>query len=167
MARRHSSSRPVSSPRLTQWVGPADQGFLSVASAGATLLASFQPVDRVTVIRVRGQVSIIPEDFTADIEIIGAFGIMVVSNEAFAAGVTSIPEPFSNGDGDWMVWRSFSYRFEFGSGNSGFAFPDWYFEIDSKAMRKIGPNQVMVLIAESQAGAYQISVPVRTLIKLA
>ncbi len=157
---------PSQPPRLTQWVGTALQGYVSVAAAGATLINSFSPAERVTVIRNRGQVSIIPEVVSADIEIVGAYGEMVVTNEAFAAGVGSMPEPFTDGDADWCVWRSFSYRFEFVDA-TGVNFPNWNFEVDSKAMRKMGPNKVYVAIAESQAGAFQISAPVRTLVKLA
>jgi len=43
--------------------------------------------------------------------------------------------------------------------------PDWNFEVDSKAMRKVGENEVLVTIAESQGGAFNISTPLRTLVK--
>ena len=102
----------------------------------------------------------------ADLAIVGAIGCGIVSTEAFNAGVASIPEPFSDGDwGGWMVWRSFSYRLAFQSAVA-VNFPDWAFEVDSKAMRKGGPNEVLVTVAESQVGAYQISAPLRTLVKL-
>jgi len=45
-------------------------------------------------------------------------------------------------------------------------FVPWHFEVDSKAMRRMGPNKVLVGIAESQSGAYTISSPLRTLVKL-
>ena len=138
---------------------------MSVAAAGATLTESFNPGEALTVIRNRGQISIQPQAFNADLAIVGAFGLIVVSNEAFVAGVGSIPEPFTDGDADWLVWRAFSYRFDFGT-NVGLSFPDWQLEIDSKAMRKMGPNDVMVGIAESQQGAFDISPPIRTLVKL-
>jgi len=166
VARRFVGSRaPVKGPkRLMQWIGPAEQGFLSVANGGTTLIQSFAPLEPLTVIRNRGILGIIPETFTADIEIVGAFGIIVVSTEAFAAGVASMPSPFSDANGDWMVWQSFAYRFEFADG-TGINFPNWTVEVDSKAMRKMGPNKVMVEIAESQEGTFQLAAPVRTLVK--
>ena len=164
MARRPFVRR--SGPRrLMQWIGPADQGFISVAGAGATLINSFFPAEATTIIRNRGQVSVIPETFTADLEIVGAVGMIVVSEEAFTAGVGSMPEPYSDGDADWMVWRSFAWRFELADA-TGINFPDWTFEVDSKAMRKMGPNKRLVTIAESQQGAFQICTGIRTLAKL-
>ncbi len=152
--------------RLTQWIGPADQNYVSVASAGATLVASAPFEEQTTVVRARGQVSVIPAAFTTSLNIVGAFGVAIVSTEAFTAGIASIPEPFSDADwGGWFVWRSFSYRFEFDDA-TGLNFPRWDFEVDSKAMRRISPNETMVLIAESQTGAFQISAPLRVLVKL-
>ena len=152
--------------RLTQWIGPADQGYVAVASAGATLIASAPFEEQTTIVRNRGNVSIKITTVTADLDIVGAFGLGIVTAEAFAAGVGSMPEPFSDADwGGWMVWRSFSYHFEFITG-TGSDFLVWDFEVDSKAMRKVSPNEVLVLIAESQVGAYSISTPLRTLVKL-
>ncbi len=151
--------------RLTTWSGPADQGYVAVASAGATLIASSTFAQPATVVRVRGQVSL-QVATAADLSIVGAFGMGVVSQEAFNAGVASIPEPFSDGDwGGWFVWRSFSYRWEFSDASGNVAMP-WNFEIDSKAMRKIEANEVIVFVAESQSGAFSISTPLRVLIKL-
>ena len=152
--------------RLTQWIGPALQGYVAVADTGATLIGSLPLDEASTIVRVRGNVGILASSVAADDTIVGAFGMAIVSSEAFNAGVGSIPEPFTDADwGGWMVWRSFSYRFEFFDG-TGSNFPNWSFEVDSKAMRKGGPNERLVLIAESQDGAYQISTPLRTLVKL-
>ncbi len=154
------------SARLTQWVGPADQGFIGVASGGAILLTSFPFEEPATIMRTRGNVAIRPAAFTADVDIVGAYGHGVVSQEAFAAGVVSIPEPFSDGDwGGWFVWRSFAYHFEFADA-TGVNFPNWTFDIDSKSMRKVSPNEVMVTIVESREGAFNLSSNIRTLIKL-
>jgi len=152
--------------RLTQWAGPAIQGYNAVTSGGAILVSSFTPGEALTIIRTRGAVAVRPESEAADVEIVGAIGMGIVSTEAFVAGVASIPEPFTDADwSGWMVWRSFAYDVRF-SDATGVGFIDWGFEIDSKAMRKIGPNEVLVTMAESQGGAYRISSNVRTLLKL-
>ena len=39
-------------------------------------------------------------------------------------------------------------------------------EVDSKAMRKVTDDETIVLVAESQVGAYKISMPLRLLLKL-
>jgi len=168
MPRSHRSfGRMTRSPqRLTRWVGPALQGYQTVSSGGALLIGSFPFEEPATIMRTRGQVSVLPAALGADVDIIGAYGIGVVTQEAFAAGVGSIPEPFTDADwGGWYVWRSFSYHFEFATA-AAVNFPDWNFEVDSKAMRKVSNNEVLVIIAESQEGAYRLSSPLRTLVKL-
>jgi len=152
--------------RLTQWIGPADQGFVSVAAAGATLMTSVVFEEPLTVVRIRGHMTIIPDSTAADVSIVGAFGMGIVSAEASAAGIVSIPEPFSDADwGGWMLWRSFAMRFE-SITQAGVLLANWAFELDSKAMRKMSPNEVLVAVVESQSGAFAISVATRVLLKL-
>jgi len=163
---RHRGFRDSGSRRLTSWFGPADQGYVAVASAGATLFSNVSIEERVTVIRTRGQISIIPAAFGADLNVVGAVGMGIVTTEAFTAGILSVPEPFSDADwGGWLMWRSFSYRVEF-LDSTGIAVPNWSFEVDSKAMRKVRQNETIILVAESQQGAFTISAPLRVLVKL-
>ncbi len=167
MARRHTPRASFQrSARIVQWIGIPAQDYVNVASGGATIIANLAVEDAITVMRNRGMVSIRLQAYTADLTVAGAYGMAVVSQEAFAAGVASIPEPFSDSDwGGWMVWRSFFQRFEFDDA-TGLTFPAAMdFEVDSKAMRKVGPNEVVVQIAESQTGAYALATGVRTLIK--
>ena len=152
--------------RKTTWIGPAVQGFVSVASGGATLLNSLINSEPETLVRIRGMVTIAPTVVSADVSIVGAVGMGLVSEEAFAAGIASIPEPFTDADwGGWVMWRSFSYKFEFADA-TGVNFPNWSFEVDSKAMRKATANERLVTIAESQSGAFDISTPLRALTML-
>ncbi len=157
--------------RLTQWVGPAQQEFVAVASAGATLIASFdaeaQGFPRPTLVRTRGEVSIRASAYNADLNIVGAFGMCVVSDQAFAAGVASVPEPFTDaGWNGWFVWQSFNYVIEHSTDVGKQAPADRVYQVDSKAMRKIAENETVVLVCESFVGALTISMPVRMLIKL-
>ena len=159
--------------RVTSWVGPADQAFLSVATGAKviisifTLATSVPSLDRPTIVRTRGEVSVHPASAAADVSIVGAFGLAVVSTDAFAAGVASIPGPFDDADWEgWYVWRSFSFRYELLDATASLIFTrSW--EVDSKAMRRLGTNTTCVAVAESQSGAFEISMPLRTLIKLA
>jgi len=101
-----------------------------------------------------------------DVEITGAFGLAIVSDQAFAAGVASVPGPFSQADWDgWFVWRSFDYALEAGDA-TGFRLISINQEVDSKAMRKISDNETIVLVAESQNNGLRISLPLRLLFKL-
>ncbi len=91
---------------------------MAVATNASTIIGSFDAATsgllKPTIVWTRGQVSIAPDVFSADVDIVGAFGIGIVSDQAFAAGAGSIPRPFTQSDWDgWFVWRSFSMRFEF------------------------------------------------------
>ena len=172
-------ARPRSSPfrgrvsgprRQTTWVAPADQSYVSVASGVSAIIASFDPSTFAllapTIVRTRGQVSVRPAAFNADVALAGAYGVCVVSSDAFAAGAASIPRPFDDADwGGWYVWRSFTYHFEFAD-LTGFARVSWEQEIDSKAMRKVTSNETVVMMCESQTGGLQIAMPLRTLLKM-
>jgi len=156
--------------RLTQWVGPALQEYIPVSSTGATIIGSFDPAaagfPKPTIVRTRGMISIKPNVDTADLSIVGAFGMAIVSDQAFTAGVLSVPEPFTDADWNgWFVWRSFSYRLVHDT-DAGKEFLTWDFEVDSKAMRKVSTNETLVLVAESFLGSFDISAPVRILMKL-
>ena len=164
---------PARGPRrLTQWIGPAVQGYVSVTSGAKVAVSSFTPqaatpsANRPTVVRTRGMISIIPGAFSASVSIVGAVGCCIVSSDALAVGITAIPGPFSDSEwGGWFVWHSFAYRFEFDDA-TGVQFPNWNWQVDSKAMRKVGPNEALVQVAESQSGAFDIAAPLRTLVKL-
>ena len=170
MAHRRLPVRAGGPKRQVTWIGPADQPYVAVASTVSVLLASFDPnaagLAKPTVVRTRGQVSVKPEAFTGDVDIVGAFGMCVVTDQAFGIGITAIPDPFDQAEWDgWFVWRSFSYHLEFSTAEN-ILLGSWDFEVDSKAMRKVGDNETIVLMAQSQIGAFRISAPVRLLLKL-
>ncbi len=167
MARIHTRRPIVSSRRLTQWVAPPDQGFIAVASATKVIISSLSPTEPLTVVRTRGMISVHPTAFSADLDVVGAVGIGVVSNDAFAAGVGSIPGPYDDGDWkQWFVWQSFAFHVEFGSA-VGVNIESVMIDVDSKAMRKVGQNETIVMVAESATGAYSIADATRQLVKLA
>ena len=171
MAHRRGTPRGATAKRLTTWVAPADQGVVAVTGGTSAIIASFDPfasgLPRPTIVRTRGEVSIHLQSYGTDLAIGGAFGVCVVSADAFAAGAVSIPRPFDDADwGGWYVWRSFSNRLEVGDA-TGFIFPAALtFQVDSKAMRKVGANEVLVMMAESEGGSFSIAMHLRTLLKL-
>ncbi len=168
--RRARSFRGGGKRRGTTWIGPADQGYVAVATNTKVLVGSFDPfavgMINPTLIRTRGGLSVIPGAFTADVAFIWAYGIGIVSDQAFAAGAASIPGPFTDSDWDgWQTWISGSARFEFGDA-TGFELQSEIQQVDSKAMRKVTDGETIVVMAESQAGAFQVSAPIRLLMKL-
>ena len=171
MPHRRSRSGFASTPRQVQWIGPADQGYFAVAATTSVIVASFTPLTngimvKPTIVRTRGNVSHRPSVNSADVAYVGAIGVCVVSQEAFTAGAASIPRPHDDADwGGWLVWRSFSESLDVTT-DIGRLINSNSFEVDSKAMRKMGINDVMVTMAESQSGAYDISDQMRHLFKL-
>ncbi len=165
---RHRSSGPK---RQVRWIGPADQGFISVTSTSSTLVASFNPsgagMDRPTIVRTRGSVSLAPVvGIAADVDIVGAYGMCIVTDNAFGQGVAAVPQPFDDASwSGWLVWRSFSIRFENNGALTGHI-NQLVQEVDSKAMRKVAADETVIVVAQSQVGAFDISSPLRQLYKL-
>ncbi len=81
----------------------------------------------------------------------GAFGLGIVSLQAFNAGQVSIPSPITNDDWDgWLVHQMFnvaSITATIGDGVNSEGVTQ-RFNIDSKAMRKTGLNEVLVGVFE-------------------
>jgi len=153
--------------RQSTWIAPADQATVNVASGTSVIIASFDPAGAgmlaPTIVRSRGAVGIVPTFSGADLAISGAYGVCIVSDEAFAAGTASIPRPFDDADwGGWFVWRSFFGKFEFDV--QGNVFPNNLIDqVDSKAMRKVSNGETIVMMAESQSGAIAIAMHLRLL----
>ncbi len=169
---RRTPFRPrAGSRRQVTWIGPADQAFVAVASTMKVILASFDPAGaglaKPTVVRTRGEVAIRPPSATiTDLQVVGAFGVAIVSDRAFAAGAASIPGPFTDAGWDgWFVWGSFHYVQE--QADATGIYLNFHTQIvDSKAMRKVTDDETVVFMAESQSGAFSISMPFRMLLKL-
>jgi len=158
------------SKRQLQWVGSADQGFVAIGANASVLHQSNGTLAGTTIVRTRGGFSVIPASRDVDLEVIGAIGMGIVSAQAFIAGAASIPGPFSDADwSGWLYWSPFQYLFEsttdigrliLGTTGAGAEV------IDSKAMRKVQANEVLVVMVESQAGAFLASINFRMLLKL-
>ncbi len=156
--------------RKSTWIGPAAQAFISVPSTTKVLISSFDAaangLPSPTVVRTRGEVSVRPTLTNADLSLVGAWGLAVVTDRAFAAGQASIPGPFTDAGWDgWFAWGSFSQRWDF-SDATGARFGDRAYPVDSKGMRKITDDETVVLMAESFSGAVNISMPLRLLMLL-
>ena len=83
MARARSFPvRGRGSRRQVTWIGPADQSFVSVSTGAKLLVASFDPntagLPKPTVVRTRGNVSVVPDATSADVSITGAYGLAIV-----------------------------------------------------------------------------------------
>ncbi len=172
MANRSRGFRNQRGPqRQVTWIGPADQAFISIPSTTKVIVASFDAnsagLPKPTVVRTRGVVSVRADiPLAADQSFVGAFGVAIVSDRAFAAGAASIPGPFDDAGWDgWFVWGSFGDTYEF-SDATGILSVSKDHIVDSKAMRKVTDDETIVFMAESQSGAFDINMPLRMLLKL-
>ena len=157
--------------RQVTWIGSADQNTVAVATGASAIVASFAPdsvpFNKPTIVRTRGEIGVRPESAGADLGVSGAFGVCVVNSDAFAAGAASIPAPFDDAGWDgWFVWQSVARHVEFVDGTGFEINAMWNWQVDSKAMRKVGDNETIVLMYQSQVGAVQVAMHLRMLIKL-
>ena len=80
----------------------------------------------------------------------GAFGIIVVSSDAFAAGTASLPGPLSDAGNDWFVWVPFHFMTGAGAsaGDEALVFRTSF---DSRGMRKLKIGDVTAPVIEVEA----------------
>jgi len=129
--------------RKTAWGAGPSESDTPGTSAAATFVAlwatgSATATPGLTQVRIRGHVS----SWLTGAGAIGdgyrlAFGIRIVSPEAFAVGITAMPTPFTDiGDDGWLYHNTWDVITTTATPVSG-ELHTHRFEIDSKAMRKI------------------------------
>ena len=126
-----------------------------VVAAGTKVLIATANLDPTgisrTVRRTRGVFTISSDQEAAQEEQIGAFGIIVINSVALTAGVASIPGPITEASDDgWFVWQPFG---QLGavtvSGANARPTPNYWYEYDSKAMRKVEEGFGLAFVVEN------------------
>jgi len=112
-----------------------------------------------TLVRTRGVVRVAQQTNSGvSTVIVGAWGLIVVSADAFAAGVGSVPGPVSDEASSWLAWGGLVFT-QFGATAS---IPDpgvFHTEtFDSRAMRKQKSGDVMAFVVELIADAASTTV---------
>ncbi len=127
----------------------------TLAAATSSIDQSLTPADQPeTVIRTRGLLTIETDQEGADEQPFGAIGFIVVSAEALAAGAASIPAPYSNsGDDGFFVHQFFAAPVTFSTG-TGLARLAVDYTFDSKAMRKLSPDDRVVMMIENASASH-------------
>ncbi len=134
----------------TQWESLQQSAEVVVAAGTKVLVGSFFTDEPTTIRRTRGLISWRSDQNAADELPMGAFGMVVVSDIAFAAGAASIPGPFTDADSD--LWFVHQYVFAPMSISGAGPLRDAVvrpYEIDSKAMRKFTEEERVVLMWEN------------------
>ena len=131
--------------------------FKALAGGAAVLDQSIVTDDPITLIRTRGMIVVQSDQQAGDENPFGAFGICVVSAQAFAIGITAIPTPYTDADSDlWFVHGYFAAPLAFADA-TGFANVSQRVDFDSKAMRRMSPDEVGVAVIENGTAAEGLS----------
>ena len=147
--RRTSATR-----RRTGWEdGP--NGTVAATVDSSALFGNSQQIaqDGLTLVRIRGELNCALSTITTSLDGFGrvAAGICVVSENAFAVGVTAIPTPADDIAWDGWIWYSIVSLFGPSATVSNSDGPaNVRIPIDSKAMRKLRAPDVLVGVMQFQ-----------------
>ena len=176
MARGRVGRTLVRAPRRGMfWEGSASVGTPTTGTSLVSTVvteATLENVPNPTLIRIRGSALMYLTAVGASgAQTIVSMGIIIQSAAAVAAGVGSMPSPFTDIGSDW-VWHQqvpLALRGTLGSDNEALGGHVARIEVDNKAMRKIEPNQALVLIVENVAltstATFQLTTAFRFLFK--
>jgi len=166
--------------RKTGWgLGPGQSAVTTITATGSTILGagSVSTADGQTVVRLRGELLLWLSLAAAAVDgFSGAFGIGIVQNPAFTAGIASVPTPVTEAaDENWLYHRFFACKtaelFATGAEPAGRMLPAFLrLEVDSKAMRKFDAGVTLyaaVEVTEVGTATMQVHFDSRVLVKLA
>ena len=151
MARRSGSLTAKSFLRSGRKTDYSWQGFRGVSlnnSAAGTIDAIVTSNIPATLTRTRGELLVMMDTAAISDSLIAAFGIIVATDAQVAAGVTSVPSPLDVMEADWL-WHGFApMRSETATQENQLGGQVFRLNIDSKAMRKIKENSVVLLVSD-------------------
>ncbi len=156
MARRSRAGRGFvrPAPRTKMWIGGINAAVTLPASTVvlmATLSAAALLLRPFTILRYRAAIHYENDQQVTSERSTGAMGFMVVNDTAAALGITGIPSPITNPDAPWFVWQGMTNRLRLATAVGFDANGGTHYEVDSKAMRKIGPNEDLAVVFDEQS----------------
>ncbi len=150
---RRVQTRPV---KNFSWSGVTSSALTALPAASKIVVASFilSTAFDETITRIRGVLSITSDQVTATETPQGSFGAIIVSEDAFAIGITAIPSPGNDIANDgWMMWHGFIVPKVVAS-IASFQEPAGHqLVIDSKAQRILREGSRLVFVLENTAAA--------------
>jgi len=137
---------------VKQWTGTQNGTPVVLTTTQATVL-SFTSDEATTLIRSRGSIIVNAIPNAAADNDWAIFGLIIATDEAIAAGGASLPSPVGSADGNWL-WHQYVGLMDGVStaANAASIGLNHVVTIDSKAMRKVGRNQNVVLVGELATG---------------
>ena len=110
--------------------------------------------------------SVATDQIAAAEQQIGAFGLMIVTDKAAAAGVASIPGPITDIGDDWFVYVPIVQQLGFATATGFNPGQGVHYPIDSKAKRILeGSGKVIAVVVENihASFAFEIAFVMRIL----
>ena len=170
---RQQSRGRFSNRRRTGWEeGPGDFTVQAFTGSGAAFFLTGREAlgDGLTIVRIRGLYELIVTSGAALSGFHGALGIGIVTADAFAVGITAMPSPVDDIDWEgWMYYSLFSMINPLAATANSQDNLVIRKEIDSKAMRKIGVNEIIfagIEVTEVGASGLEARLATRMLVKL-
>jgi len=169
VARRSGFTRGPGRPRrTTQWLfGPdvVDQNF--TATSRTIWTSGISSGLNQTIVRIRGVLVLTLTSGSLGDGFFGAAGIGLIAENAFTAGVTSVPTPFLDADWDGWIWHTF---FDLRGFDADGPAPRQTIVIDSKAMRKWEGDEMTLFgstdVVETGVASMFTEADTRVLVKL-
>ncbi len=171
MAHRPFIRKSTPSRRKMVWFGGIDVSSIPAAASTAVLQTSLNAAALLlrpfTIVRTRGRVCCFSDQAAASEFFSVTYGKIIVTDQAVAAGVASVPTPTTDPANDWFVYKTMMQRVDF-SDATGIRLYGLSEEFDSKAMRKVDIGQDLIGVIETSAlsNGTQIVSFSRTLVKL-
>ena len=144
--------------RIVEWfAGPATTVTTNLAASTVLLHSSFNAAAVAllpfTIMRTRGELWVFSDQDAATRTPFGAIGISVVSAQALAAGVASVPDPITDEGSDLFFLHQFWMAHITVLSSVGFQGGDFLsrYSFDSKAMRKVSIDQQVAVVIANQA----------------
>ena len=139
--------------RPNYWTASAtdtDTTALAAATAFQDQIGTVVDIEGGTVVRTRGIFSVASDQSAGNEFPFGAFGMTIVSEEAAAAGILSVPTAYADADDDRFFLHGFwavGLRVATAVGFQSDVFSHWHF--DSKAQRKVSASDVVSVTVEN------------------
>ncbi len=154
------------------WSGTQTVAFTVIPAASKVLLSTFvlsNPNIDETILRVVGGVGVASDQNVASEAQIGAVGLHLITDNAFAIGITAIPDPITDITSDgWFMYQLFNQRNNFATAVGFDSIQMMWYPIDSTAKRVIVEgSRVAVVAANAHAtNGMQIGLSFRMLMQV-
>ncbi len=166
MARGRSAGRSVR--RTYNWQASSMQTLginLAVNTVNSVSMFSFGEAQ--TLVRLRGMIGASLDSGGIDERVLVAMGLIIVSENAAAAGGGSVPHPLADGEDDW-IWHGWLWLTSQAEASVSDEALFQRVHVDSKAMRKVRVSEQMVFVAEvaqvtDQTGTFDLTAGFRLL----